>query len=308
MLSFASEQIIVDIAGTRLGGRMGELPTVLMGSMFQKKHYIVSDPMKGFFDHAAAKSLLDREKQLSEETGNPRMVDVVADTSDAMVRYLDFIVDNTETPFLLDSPSAKVRMAGVRFLAKEGGLNRAIYNSIDPSSEQDEFACLSESGVSNVMILAFGTKYLRPRDRVRLLTGDENGSGAVGLVDLVKNTGARNILVDPGVLDMPSSSWTAKAIFDVKDRIGYPAGCAPSNALYTWLRSRDMVSPQIEACGGGVFSMPVYYGADFLLYGPVQNAEWVYPAIGVADAMIAYWGSRNGIKCLTKEHPLYKMF
>jgi len=307
MLSFASDQTIAEIDGTRLGGKMGELPTVLMGSIFQKKDRVVTDPMKGVFDHAAAKSLLNREKELSEYTCNPRILDVVGDTPEAMIRYLDFIVDNTEAPFLLDSPSAKVRMAGVRFLAKEGGLDRAIYNSIDPNSGQDEFECLSECGVSNVMILAFGTKYLRPPDRVKLLTGGDKENGGLGLLDLVKRTGATNILVDPGVLDVPSSSWTAKAIFEVKDKTGYPAGCAPSNALYTWLRCKEMVSPQLEACGGAVFSMPVYYGADFLLYGPLHNAEWVYPAIGAVDAMIAYGGKISGTKCLTKNHPLYKI-
>ena len=175
MLTFQSEQKIVDINGTLVGGKMGELPTVLIGSIFHKKHYIVSDAIKGEFDHNTAKDLLKREKDFSANTGNPRIVDVVADTPEAMVRYLDFILKNTEEPFLVDSPLAKVRMAGVRFLASQGTLERAIYNSIEPQHSQEELDCLAENAVRNVMIMAFGTQYLRPAARLRLLLGEENG-------------------------------------------------------------------------------------------------------------------------------------
>jgi tetrahydromethanopterin S-methyltransferase subunit H len=306
MLTFQSEQKIVDINGTLVGGKMGELPTVLIGSIFQKKHYIVSDPIKGDFDYNGAKDLLEQEKEFSAKTGNPRIVDVVADTPEAMVRYLDFILKNTEEPFLVDSPLAKVRMAGVRFLARQGVLERAIYNSVEPQHSQEELDCLAENGVKNVMIMAFGTQYMRPAHRIRLLLGEKNGDRP-GLIDRVKETGAKNILIDPGVLDVPSSSWTTKAIWEIKDKIGYPAGCAPSNALYTWLKRKKMAPPQLQACGAAVFALPVYFGANFLLYGPLQNADWVYPAIAAADAMIAYAGKITGTKPLSKEHPLYKI-
>ena len=307
MLIFQSEQKIADINGTLIGGKMGELPTVLIGSIFHKKHYIVSDPIKGEFDYNAAKDLLEREKECSVNTGNPRIVDVVADTPEAMVRYLDFILNNTEEPFLVDSPLAKVRMAGVRFLAKQGSLERTIYNSIEPQHSQEELDCLAENGVKNVLIMAFGAQYIRPADRLRLLLGERNVDRP-GLIDRVKETGAKNILIDPGVLDVPSSSWTTKAIWEIKDKIGYPAGCAPSNALYTWLKRKKMAPPQLQACGTAVFALPVYFGANFLLYGPLQNADWVYPAIAAADAMIAYAGKMTGTKPLSKEHPLYKIF
>lgn len=306
MLTFQSEQKILDINGTLVGGKMGELPTVLIGSIFQKKHYIVVDAIKGEFDHKAAKDLLKREKEFSTNTGNPRMVDVVAETPEAMFKYLDFILENSQEPFLVDSPLAKVRMEGIRFLARQGGLERAIYNSIEPQHSQEELDCLAENGVRNVMIMAFGTQYMRPADRLKLLLGEEN-KNRPGLIARVEETGAKNILIDPGVLDVPSTSWTTKAIWEIKDKIGYPAGCAPSNALYTWLKRKKMASPQLQACGAAVFALPVYYGANFLLYGPLQNAEWVYPAIAAADAMIAYGGRITGTKPLSKEHPLYKI-
>ena len=306
MLNFKVAQKILDINGTLVGGKMGELPTVLIGSIFQKKHYIVSDPIKGDFDHKIAKDLLKKEKELSASTGNPRIIDVVAETSEAMLKYLQFILENTEEPFLVDSPLAKVRMSAVRFLAKHGVLKRAIYNSIEPHFSQEELDCLAENGVKNVVLMALAAQYLKPVDRLKLLLGEEDGDKP-GLIARVKEIGVENILIDPGVLDIPSNSWTTKAIWEIKDKIGYPTGCAPSNALYTWLKRKKLPSPQFQACGAAVFALPVYYGADFLLYGPLQNADWVYPAIAAADAMIAYAGKLAGTKPLLKEHPLYKI-
>lgn len=303
---FVAKQEIIDVDGTLLGGELGALPTVLIGSIFYKRHSIVTDESKGEFNRSAAVELLRKEERLSEETGNPRILDVVAETAEAMCRYLDFILEQTQVPFLVDSPLARVRMEAMRYLAKHGGMERAVYNSIDPNSSQEELEVLGECGVKHVLILAFSTTHLKPRDRVRLLLDDEE-SGEKGLIGKVKEMGVANILIDPGVLDLPSNSWTAEAIHLIKEQLGLPAGCAPSNALYSWLRCKNIASPTLQACGASVLSMPVYKGADFLLYGPLQNAEWVYPAISIADAMNAYLGRVEGSWPLTKDHCLYKV-
>ena len=49
-------------------------------------------------------------------------------------------------------------------------------------------------------------------------------------------------------------------------------------------------------------------GADFLLYGSLQNAPWVYPAAGAIDGLIAYGGRFTGVSVRAKEHPINKVF
>jgi tetrahydromethanopterin S-methyltransferase subunit H len=49
-------------------------------------------------------------------------------------------------------------------------------------------------------------------------------------------------------------------------------------------------------------------GADFILYGPIKSASWVYPTVATMDALVAYGGRLNGVRPVTKEHPLYKIF
>jgi tetrahydromethanopterin S-methyltransferase subunit H len=49
-------------------------------------------------------------------------------------------------------------------------------------------------------------------------------------------------------------------------------------------------------------------GANFIIYGPIKNASWVYPACATINAMIAYYARTLGITPKTKNHPLYKIF
>lgn len=305
MFKLKASQKIVEINNTSLGGDIGELPTVLIGSIFQKNHYIVKDAANGIFDKKEALLLLQAEEEYSSLTGNPRITDVVAENEISMIKYLDFIIQHTNTPFLIDAPLAEVRIKGLSYCAKENVLDRAIYNALEVSSSEEEFKNIKELGAKNAVVMAFSSRHMRPMDRLDILLNHENEPG---LLNKMENAGINNILIDPGVLDLPSNSWSAQAMWIIKNEIGYPVGGAPSNALYTWLQKNKMTSPALEACGASVFALPVFAGADFIFYGPLQNANWVYPAVAITDAMLSYGAKLNHIKPKTREHPIYKIF
>lgn len=306
MFRFAADQHVYDINGVKIGGQPGEYPTVLIGSMFYRGHKIVQDSQKGIFDENAAKALLDQEAELSAETGNPRIVDVIGDTVEALVRYSEFVFKNTDAPILLDSVSAEVRTGALKYFAKDPAvINRIIYNSIEENYTEEELAAIKESGVKTAVLLAFSKKHLKPSKRVDLLAGDDKHEG---LLNVAKRAGIEQFLIDPGVLDVASNSWTTKAIYDVKEKFGLPGGCAPSNALYLWKKMRSKGTPFFEVAGASVFTYPITQGGDFILYGPMMNAPWVYRAIATTDAMIAYTNKVTGTKLGTTEHPLLKIF
>lgn len=121
-------------------------------------------------------------------------------------------------------------------------------------------------------------------------------------------SGVLPILVDPGVLDIPSVSWSAQAIHEVKEKLGYPAGCAPSNTLFMWEKIRKQGQSAFQAAAAAVFALTQFQGADFVAYGPMRFAPWVYPACAAVDAMIAYGGRFVSVRPATQEHPLYKIF
>lgn len=306
MFRFNADQHVYDINGLKIGGQPGEYPSVLIGSMFYRGHKIVSDSVKGIFDEGAAKALLDQEAELSAETGNPRIVDVIGDTVEALVRYSEFVLKNTDTPILLDSVSAQVRTGALKYFSKDPAvINRIIYNSIEENYTEEELQAIKESGVKTAVILAFSKKHLKPSKRVELLAGNEKEEG---LIAAAKRAGIEQFLIDPGVLDVASNSWTTKAIYDVKEQFGYPGGCAPSNALYLWKKMRSKGTPFFEVAGASVFTYPITQGADFILYGPMMNAPWVFRAVATTDAMIAYTNKITGTKLGTPEHPLVKIF
>ena len=306
MFKYTSEQHVYDINGVKVGGQPGQYPTVLIGSIFYRGHKIVQDGMKGIFDEGAAKALLDQEAELSAETGNPCIIDVLGESVEALTRYVEFVMKNSKAPFLLDSISPEVRMGALKNFAKDQEVRkRLIYNSIEEHYSEEELAVIKESGVETAVILAFSNKALKPKARIKLLTGDGEKEG---LIAVAKRAGIEQFLIDPGVLDVASASWTSEAINVVKEEFGYPGGCAPSNAVYLWKKMRSKGTPFFEVAGSSVFTYPVTQGADFILYGPMVNAPWVYRAIATTDAMMAYNNKLTGVKLGTNEHPLLKIF
>lgn len=306
MLKFSAEQHVYDINGVKVGGQPGQYPTVLIGSIFYRGHKIVKDGMKGIFDEDAAKALLDQEAELSAETGNPCIIDVLGESVEALTRYVEFVMKNSKAPFLLDSISPAVRVGALKQLGNDPEVRkRLIYNSIEEHYSEEELEAIKASGIKTAVILAFSNKALKPKARIKLLTG---GDEKEGLISAAKRAGIEQFLIDPGVLDVPSASWTSEAINVVKEEFGYPGGCAPSNAVYLWKKMRSKGTPFFEVAGAAVFTYPVTQGADFVLYGPMVNAPWVYRAMATTDAMMAYNNKLSGTKLGTTDHPLLKLF
>ncbi len=300
MHKFTREQKVYSMGGIQVGGQPGERPTVLLGSIFFSKHQIVSDPVTGIFDKEKAKRLLEREAALSAATGNPRIIDPIGESSTALINYIEFIAAHTDAPILVDSPQQTARMEALRHFAGSDILPRLVYNSIAEDFSEEELACIKECGVKSAIILAFSITAMKPKARIKLLNEK--------LLPAAERAGIENILVDVGILDIPSVSWAAHAIHLIKEELGFPAGCAPSNALFQWEKVRKQGTAAFQAAAAAAFALTQFEGADFLLYGPVRFAPWVYPACSAIDGLIAYGGRFNGIRPASREHPLYKIF
>lgn len=299
MLRFEKEQIVYRIAGVEIGGQPGQRPTVMIGSIFFRGHRIVSDPRKGIFDQAKARELLEREADASARTGNPRFVDVIADTAAAAIHYLEFVAGHSDAPLLVDSSLPQARMAALRHFKGSEVMPRLIYNSIDEHFSAEEEACLRECGVQSAIVQPFSSRAIRPRDRIRLL--EEK------MLPAAQRAGIQNVIVDVGVLDIPSVSWAAQTIREVKERHGYPAGCASCNAVYTSHFLKEAGSPSLEAAAAAIFTLPQTVGASYVFYGPIRNAKWAYAACGMMDAMLGYNGRNLGYSIEGEMHPLHRV-
>jgi tetrahydromethanopterin S-methyltransferase subunit H len=306
LFKFEKKQKVFDIARVKVGGQPGEYPTVLIGSIFYDRHKIITNAVKGEFDEPKAETLLKKQEEMSDKTGNPVIIDVVGSTVEALDRYVDFVSATTESPFLVDGPSAAVRIPVMRHLAETGLLKRAIYNSIDYAVKSDEIASLKEMGAESSVLMTYNPKNVWAEGRVEILKGYE---GQKGLLDAANEAEMHNVLVDTVVLDVPSIGISARAIYIIKNKYGLPVGCGPANAITTWKKAKKEMGPfAYTTCLAGSCLITQSQGANFVLYGPIENAEAVFPACAMADAIIAYNARRFGIRPETKQHPLFKIF
>jgi tetrahydromethanopterin S-methyltransferase subunit H len=301
---FKTNQSIACIAGVNIGGQIGEYPTCIMPSIFYDHHKIVKDPLKGEFDKEKAEMLLKNAEELSEKTGCPLCVDIMATAADALKKYVDFVSGLVSGPFLVDSISQEARLQAIKHAKEIGLIERVIYNSISFLSTPQELKALHESGVKSAVVLAFDPKDLSG-GREAILLGDNNKPG---LLAVAQGAGISNILVDTAVLQVPSLGVAGKAIFAVKERFGLPAGCAPANAVSIWkkLKENEFGPEGRKVCLAASTLYTQMMGANFVIAGPIDYAEVVFPVCAMADAIIATEAQKAGVK-ISENHPLYKI-
>ncbi|MEM3730416.1 MAG: tetrahydromethanopterin S-methyltransferase subunit H [Candidatus Bathyarchaeia archaeon] len=300
MFKFEKEQKIFDISGVKVGGQPGQLPTVMVGSIFYHKHKIVRDERKGEFDKDKAEELLKEEEEISKRTGNPRIVDVCCSWPEAFDKFLDFVANTIKGPFTIDGATAEVRIAGLKYIKEAGLSDRAIYNSITPHVKEEEITAIREAKIKSAIILTLNAK--NPTISGRLQVVDE-------LIALAQKAGIENMLVDTAVLDLPDPGPVSKTIYLIKEKYGLPCGAGTHNAVARWNDKRKLEKTDyLLACSvANVF--PIFAGANFILYGPIEHAKSAYFYCSLADAYVAYTLTQEfRMRPLEKEHPLFKIF
>jgi tetrahydromethanopterin S-methyltransferase subunit H len=288
-------QTVYELGSAKIGGA-GEDATVLVPSIFYDGHTIVEDEKKGIFDKKTASELIEKTEHLSQITGSPVIYDIVASHESAIVRYIEFVSGRTENFFLIDSSSKEVRLRGVKYAEETGLSERAIYNSIDYNSGTEEIEALRNSKVKLVVLMAYNPTNPLPNGKIETLSR---------LLKNIDGAGMKPI-VDTAVLDAPSIGLAAEAIKLVKENFALPAGCAPSNGVFT-CKSFKKFGEARHSINSAVCAYLAACGADFILFGPIEEAEYVFPAVAAVDGMRGYAARTRGVR-VEKEHPLYKIF
>lgn len=305
MFRFEKDQKVYDIGGIKVGGQPGEYPTVLIGTIFYEGQKIVEDKKKGIFDKGRAEELIKKQEELSDKVGNPHMLDVVVISADAISKYLSFVARITDAPLLLDAWPSKVRIQALKYVDEVGLSDRVVNNSLWFASGKDEIEALKNSSVNASVILAYNPKDHWARGPISMLKGTPEEKG---LLEKAEEAGVKKILIDTGVLHMPHVGISSKSIYDVKREFGLPAGCSPANATTTWEKLKEFEAEAFKACDASAQTLTIASCSDFLLYGPIESAGWIFPACAAIDAMIATVARELGTRVQTPEHPLYKLF
>ena len=293
----------ININGIPMGGEMGENPTVLIGSIFYDRHRIVQDMNLGIFDEARAEELIKQQDEWATKTGCPAMIDVIGSTPEAIKRYLAFVVAVSDSPFLVDGSSPAVRLAGVEWCAENNLLERAVYNSLSAESKQEEFKALKELGCKSAILLCMNATDFTLKGRLRVLEGD----GSPGLLERARTAGIENLLVDPGIVDIPSMGTAQGFQAHVKEKHGAIVGAAPHNAISCWTGLRSKFGQQaVRPCTAVTDALMTAWGGDFVLYGPIAHAQLAFPVVAMVDAALGQLRLEEGY-LPSMNHPMFKI-
>jgi tetrahydromethanopterin S-methyltransferase subunit H len=298
LLDFKAKQQTFEIGGVRVGGQPGTQPTVLIGSIFYHGHDILIDEEKGEFDPIEAEKRIRTQEEFAERTGNPCMFDVVGATPEAIRRHLEFTANVTDMPLLIDGTTVDVRLAGLKYVSEAGLAGRAVYNSIQPEIGDEELAAISGAGVESAIILTYYLKDFTAKGRVQAVRE---------LVPRAQEAGITKLIIDTCVMDLATMGQAYGAIFGVKDEFGLPAGGGVHNAVAMWRGLKTKMGEQAEKpCMAAAAAAAVAIGADFVLYGPIEDAKYVFPAVAMIDTALSQLIIEKGNRP-EKDHPRYRI-
>lgn len=308
MFSFKLKQEVYKFGKLRIGGKPGELPIVLIGNIFYNGMPEVSDHKKGKFDKIKILNWIKKAENISDESGVPHLLDIMAMHPKAMTEYVCFISEHFNKPFFIDGANEETRIAGLKVVEELGLQELVIFNGISPRTSEEELEALGDSKIDAAVLMAYNEMDYSPEGRISIL---EDSTEGAGLIEVAKNSGIKRILVDTVVFDVPSIAYAAEATRLVKQKLGYPTGCSPANATYLW---RDGLKESVlmkgfASANASAHAMVQFYGADFLIYGPIKQAQNVVTSCAINDAILTYSAiKRSGIKPLEKNHPLSTIF
>ncbi|MBU7005084.1 MAG: hypothetical protein HXS50_05920 [Theionarchaea archaeon] len=302
MFEYGAKQRVFRIGDVEIGGCPGELPVVLIGSIFHEGHGIVEDRSIGKFDEDRARKLILRQERASKKTGIPCMLDVVSETEVAMERNLSFVAGVTDSPILVNATNAEVRIHGIEHAKDLGIMDRIVYDSINYRIDDREIEMIGDTGVEAALIQAFNPRNPMPAGMVDIICK----SG--GLLERSEQAGIRKHILFAPVLDLPSVGSAARGVHLLKSRTGYPTGTAPVGVVGRSKVVGSMSPLAKQTSRSAVMALCQAGGADFLIYGSLGRAGQVFPACAVVDTGITYAARANGVRSRSKSGPLNTLF
>jgi tetrahydromethanopterin S-methyltransferase subunit H len=298
MWNFRAEQKVLDIGGVGIGGVPGKRPVVLVGTIFYHGHEIMKDENAGTFEETAAETLLKSQEEMSDRTGNPCMVDAVGASVSGMKRAIEFVADHTKAPIMVDSPSVEARAVGLAYAKEQKILHRVIYNSLNPHYKPEEVTAIKSTGADAAIFLAYNMKDFTSIGRVACIKE---------LLDRKEELGIKRPLIDTCVLDLPTLGQALSALWELKNEIGLPVGCGAHNAVALWRGLKTKIGEQaVKPCLASVSAVTATVGADFILYGPIEDAKVVFPAVAMVDTANSQTLIEQKIQ-IPKDHPRYRI-
>jgi len=197
--------------------------------------------------------------------------------------------------------SPRTRMAAATLAKKMGLADNCLYNSVYKGVTDAELANLKDSGIKMSIVLADDPKDTTLEGKMNVI---------VEALALADKGGITKPLIDTAIPAFEPDMGTAvRTIPIMKEKYGHPVGLGSGNVVTTmgWVKA-NVAKEFRYGCRTSTNSIMQVAGANWLMIGPAEQAEYVFPAVAVTDSYIGSAAGDLGTRPLEESHPIFKMF
>jgi tetrahydromethanopterin S-methyltransferase subunit H len=105
---------------------------------------------------------------------------------------------------------------------------------------------------------------------------------------------------------MTSLGLAMNAMQKIKNKYGFPVGSGAHNAVDTWNNLKNKFGNIKKYASVVAATITLGAGADFILYGPIQNANLIYPNVAFIKAAHSQLLFDEG-RMAPPDHPVFKI-
>ncbi|MHA2283557.1 MAG: hypothetical protein ACXAC5_22165 [Promethearchaeota archaeon] len=255
----------------KLGRGNFDLPPILIGTIFYQNQTLVDRKNPQIFDVQKAKKRIDNQIQLSEKFKIPNLVEISATTPEAMIKYLQFFLENYELPLVLGG-NFESRIAGIEYL-KEQGVNPDdfIYNTISNLKNKQEVEILQKYNIKSTVVLILGSENMTSTQRYEYVTG-KNQPNSESIIEGLKNRGVERIWIDGGIINLESLGHVLETQQLISTALELPVGTAPNLFLFQYSSPRLNTKFHTRYRRASIMFIATWL-SNFIFYGAIEDAK-----------------------------------
>ena len=127
---------------------------------------------------------------------------------------------------------------------------------------------------------------------------------------MAENAGITQPLIDTAIPAFaPDMGPAVRAIPKIKEKFGHPTGLGTGNVVTTmgWVKA-NFEKQFRKGCVTATNTIIQVMGANWLMFGPAEQSDWVFPAVAIVDTYVSSAMSELDITPLEQTHPIFKVF
>ncbi|MFW9942236.1 MAG: hypothetical protein ACFFFT_14450 [Candidatus Thorarchaeota archaeon] len=266
-----SEPKFYSYGDVKVGRGDFELPPVLIGTIFYQGQTIVDRKNNEIFDERKALKRINTHLSLSQQYKIPNLIEISATTPNAMVKYIEFYLNNFDPPFVLGG-NFESRVAGIEYLSEHGVKpDQYIYNTISNLKNKQEMEILQKYKILSTVVLILGSENMTSTQRYEYITG-KNQPNDISIIDGLKNSGIEKIWIDGGVINLESLAHVLETQQLVSTALQFPVGTAPNLFLFQYSSPRLNIKFHTRYRRASIMFIATWY-SNFIFYGAIEDAK-----------------------------------